>query len=389
MNKVIFAAAGNGKTYSICLKAREAIQRGDKYVLLISYTIEGVKSLEREYRKQNDGFLDKRIVILTWYSFLLCDLIRPYQSLVKLKYNKNIDFLSENFVKSIAFYETEQPPRYSSSDRRYFFNGNNDIRKDRVSHLAYLCNEHSDGKAIERMEQLYSHIFIDELQDYAGWDLDIITLLFNSQIDLLCVGDCQQATYRTNNSRKNSKYRDEKIQSFFLHLKNKGLCCIEYDNATRRLNSEICNFVNTINDERSLDIYSVVSSGGGGDHEGVFFIEYEYLDSYFYRYRPTILRYNKNTSIPIEHDCDIFTYGNSKGVTYERVVIFPISTVLPFITKGVKIKSGQTRAKFYVACTRAKYSVVFAVEKINILDYSIKLDEYILNDDLKLYKFII
>lgn len=39
-----------------------------------------------------------------------------------------------------------------------------------------------------------------------------------------------------------------------------------------------------------------------------------------------------------------------------------LSTTLPFIERQVKITSNQTRAKFYVACTRAKHSVVFAME---------------------------
>jgi ATP-dependent exoDNAse (exonuclease V) beta subunit len=49
------------------------------------------------------------------------------------------------------------------------------------------------------MEEIYAHIFIDELQDYAGWDLEIFRLLFDSQIFITCVGDYKQATYRTNN----------------------------------------------------------------------------------------------------------------------------------------------------------------------------------------------
>lgn len=77
---------------------------------------------------------------------------------------------------------------------------------------------------------------------------------------------------------------------------------------------------------------------------------------------PIILRYDKKAKIGFQHDCDVFNYGGSKGATYERVVIIPVSTTLPFIERQAKITSNQTRAKFYVACTRAKYSVVFAME---------------------------
>ena len=86
------------------------------------------------------------------------------------------------------------------------------------------------------------------------------------------------------------------------------------------------------------------------------------LREYCEYYHPIILRYDKKAKVGFQHDCDVFNYGGSKGATYERVVIIPVSTTLPFIERQVKITSNQTRAKFYVACTRAKHSVVFAME---------------------------
>lgn len=86
------------------------------------------------------------------------------------------------------------------------------------------------------------------------------------------------------------------------------------------------------------------------------------LREYCEYYHPIILRYDKKAKVGFQHDCDVFNYGGSKGATYERVVIIPVSTSLPFIERQVKITSNQTRAKFYVACTRAKHSVVFAME---------------------------
>ena len=90
-NQVIFAAAGNGKTYSLCSQAKAAVNNDSKYVLLISYTNEGIRSLENEYRKQNGGILDDRVIFKSWYSVLLSEFIKPYQCSLKLKekrYNK-------------------------------------------------------------------------------------------------------------------------------------------------------------------------------------------------------------------------------------------------------------------------------------------------------------
>ena len=367
-NEVIFAAAGNGKTYSLCAKAKAALENGSKYVLLISYTNEGIRSLENEYRKQNCGVLDDKIIIKSWYSFLLSDFIKPYQCLLKLKekrYNKEKSFtFPENFVGSIAFYNTDPPCRwYNQTHLQYFINRLGDIDPDKVGHLAYLCNNHSDGKALIRIEEIYSHIFIDELQDYAGWDLELIRLLFDSPIFITCVGDYKQATYRTNNSPKNSQYRDENIRNYFKLLEKKGQCVISYANTTRRFNQAICDFVNTIHG----DVDSIVEPNGdvecdgGADNTGVYVMDINCLEQYCEYYHPTILRYDKNAKIDFCHNCDVFNYGTSKGATYDRVVIIPVSTTLPFIKNQTKIKSNQTRAKFYVACTRAKHSITFAV----------------------------
>ena len=233
-NQVVFAAAGHGKTYSLCSQAKTAIDNTNKYVLLISYTNEGVRSLENEYRKQNGGVLDDRVIFKSWYSTLLSEFIKPYQCSLRLKekrYKQEFPVtFPENFVNSIAFYDTEAPPKwYNQTHVQYYVNKRGDVVPDRTSHLAWLCNEHSSGKVIRRIQEIYSHIFIDELQDYAGWDLEVITLLFKSKIPITCVGDYKQATYRTNNSLKNKQYRDEKVRAYFLMLEAQGLCVTSYD----------------------------------------------------------------------------------------------------------------------------------------------------------------
>ncbi|MDP3387452.1 MAG: UvrD-helicase domain-containing protein [Eubacteriales bacterium] len=373
-NQVVFAAAGNGKTYSICKEAKSIIDNGKKMVLLISYTNEGVRSLGNEYRKQNQGVLDERLVIKSWYSFLLSEFIKPYQCLLKLKY-KHIKQeyevnIPENHIRSIAFYQDDEPMRwYNQTHVQYFLNSGRDVIPDRASLLACKCNEHSSGKSIKRMEEIYSHIFIDELQDYAGWDLEIIKLLFTSAMLVKCVGDYKQATYRTNNTPKYSQYRDEAIREFFIELEKKRLCTVAYSNITRRFNQEICDFINTIHADPESIVrpdkavgYEIV------ENQGVYILDYSNLDWYCKQYEPVILRYDKKAKIPFNHECCLFNYGGAKGATYERTVIIPVSTTVPFLTRRQYLSTNQTRSKFYVACTRAKHSVVFAVEKPKATD---------------------
>lgn len=368
-NKVVFAAAGNGKTYSICKQAKDIVENQNGCVLLISYTNEGIRSLEQEYRKQNDGILHEKVIIKSWYSFVLSEFIKPYQCLLNLKekvYKKERDFeVPENYVSSIAFYSDDPPRWFGQRHIQYYINSAGDVYPDRTSELACLCNLHSKGKAISRIENIYTSIFIDELQDYAGWDLELIKLLFESKVSITCVEDYKQATYRTNNSLKYKAYRDEKIRNFFYSLEQQGDCTVTYDNTTRRFNQEICNYINTIyNDvESAVEENAERDSDDETENIGVYIIDSKNLIEYCNYYNPIILRYNKTSNIEFKHDCALLNYGAAKGATYDRTVIIPVKTVLPFITKQAPITSNQTRSKFYVACTRAKHSLVFAVDK--------------------------
>lgn len=123
------------------------------------------------------------------------------------------------------------------------------------------------------------------------------------------------------------------------------------------------------------------------DNIGVYVIDVKYLGQYCEHYRPTILRYDKRTKVDFRHSCDIYNYGGAKGATYERVVIVPVSTTLPFIEKQTKITSNQTRAKFYVACTRAKHSVVFAINNPKENTFFKAVDMRLANNVIPAYKY--
>lgn len=368
-NDVIFAAAGSGKTFGICSKAIKLAAETRKTILLVTYTNEGVHSLETEYRKQNLGVVDANVKITTWYSFILSDFIKPYQCFLNLKYKYyEKEFpcdVPENYIKSIAFYQNEDTPKYFNKGHiQYFINGACDIQKNKVSELAYKCNVDSSEKVIQRLEKIYAHIFFDELQDYSGWDLELLSLLFSSTIPITCVGDYKQATFRTNNSLKNKQYRDDKIKDYFEVQQKKNLCTIVYSKVTRRFNQDICDYINTIHRDASNQVSQSGEIAFKAENIGVFIIDPKYLSDYCDYYNPTVLRYDCDAKIPFSHNCPVLNYGNSKGLTIDRVVIIPVSTVLPFVKKGTMITSPQTKSKFYVACTRARYSVVFAIENL-------------------------
>ena len=101
MNKVIFAAPGSGKTYWIVKESLEISNKTNKPILLISYTNEGVATLQKELNKQSQFLPKQNIDIKTWYSFLLNDCIKPYQTLLQLNSSSTKQKINipPNFIK--------------------------------------------------------------------------------------------------------------------------------------------------------------------------------------------------------------------------------------------------------------------------------------------------
>lgn len=83
MNLIKIECAGSGKTWSICHTALSIVSSYvDKRVAIISYTNRGVQAVQSEIKKQNNGIMHSRITVESLYSFLLRELIKPYQSYI-------------------------------------------------------------------------------------------------------------------------------------------------------------------------------------------------------------------------------------------------------------------------------------------------------------------
>jgi DNA helicase-2/ATP-dependent DNA helicase PcrA len=66
------------------------------------------------------------------------------------------------------------------------------------------------------------------------------------------------------------------------------------------------------------------------------------------------LRWNKKTKT--NPSFPTYNFGESKGQTHERVLIYPTKEMIDWILNNKSKLENGTRAKFYVALTRARYS---------------------------------
>lgn len=346
MNTVRLAAAGAGKTWQICNSAIAFAQsNGASRVLLISYTNKGIDSIKGELEKQNAGVIPANITVLTWYQFLLRELIRPYQTYIA----------GINEIKSLDF-SLEHTANYAKAGTkaRYITRGKN-VRSEEASNLLLLLNQKSGQLPIKRLEKVYSCIYFDEIQDLAGRDIEVLELLLSSNIDVVCVGDNKQSTFQTHSTRTNRAKTGKNIFDYFYSLEKSGIVQIEEALCSRRFNPAICQFANLVY-PNSKNITTIMNETT--EHDGVFIISKMDAMKYYSYYHPHELRYSiKTTDI-----CGPFAtnFGECKGKTFDRCMIYPTEPFIKFL-KGKKLASPE---KYYVAVTRARYSNAIVVDTL-------------------------
>src|SRR5258708_5214727 len=176
--KIIVAAAGSGKTTRI---VSDALHDAGKRSLIVTYTLNNLAEIKKKLLELN-GCIPENIEVRTWFSFLLQECARPYQKCV---YEKRI--------ASIAFVEGRSPGGISKTNTSpYFFADGQYIYTDKISEFSCLCNERMNGQVIDRLRNIYDCIYIDEVQDLAGYDLEFLEGFLKAKFDMVLVGDHRQ-----------------------------------------------------------------------------------------------------------------------------------------------------------------------------------------------------
>lgn len=337
-NKLIIAAAGSGKT---SLLIKEALKiRGEK-VLITTYTQANEEEIRKKFFEENKC-IPENIDVQTWFSFLLQHGVRPYQSYF---YEKNINGL---------FLKNDQSAKYikESDTQKHYFTDGQKIYSDKISKFVLKCNEKGNGCVFDRLSRIYSHIFIDEVQDLAGYDLEILKLLFKCKSSTLLVGDPRQGTYSTNSSSKNKKYKKSEIANFFEKIPSE----IETDHTSLNINHRCVSQICKLSDKLFPD-FPCSPSGNTKTtgHDGVFLIKPQDAENYLIRYNPMQLRDSKRTTV--NTNFKVMNFGESKGLSFDRVLIYPTKPFCDWLNNNLSDLAPTSRSKLYVAITRARYSV--------------------------------
>jgi superfamily I DNA/RNA helicase len=348
-NKLIIASAGSGKTTFLVNKALE--QKEGK-VLITTYT----QANEAEIRKkiiEINKCIPENVTVQTWFSFLLQHGVKPFQGNLFEKKIKGLILV--NSQSGLKAYTKSKQPIYFAEEKefeKYYFSNGLKIYSDKLSKFVFRCNEKSDGSVIDRLARIYNHIYIDEVQDLAGYDLELLKLLFKCSSDILLVGDPRQGTYSTNSSSKNKKFKKSEIIHFFEDVSRD----IETDQTSLltnyRCNPQICDLSNKL----FADFQSTTSGNNTiTEHDGVYFIKEEDIETYLQEHKPVQLRDSKKKEVNQNHR--VMNFGEAKGLSFDRVLIYPTKPFIDWLKSNNTELAPTSRSKFYVALTRARHSV--------------------------------
>jgi DNA helicase-2/ATP-dependent DNA helicase PcrA len=142
---------------------------------------------------------------------------------------------------------------------------------------------------------------------------------------------------------------------------------VEHLNVSYRCIQSICDLADRLhsNDGNYLATVSLASPIPPQflGHHGVFAVPTSCIKEYLARYKPVILRWNRNSKKGLCEGRAAYNFGEAKGLGFDRVLIITTDKHAKFLSGDTSAfmgdEHGQARNKLYVGVTRGRYSVAF------------------------------
>ncbi|MCI5133918.1 MAG: DNA helicase UvrD [Candidatus Electrothrix sp. AW2] len=374
MRSLVLASAGAGKSRLIVKQSLEKIALGEK-VLILTYTKNNQKELVKKLCEIR-GIVPSAVTIKGWFTFLLEDMIRPYQGCLFPDRIPNINFNDVDPHRKNSRYIPGRGEKNGAdyNPKHFLTSKEGKAHTTYISKLATRVNSISKGKSIQRLSEIYQSIYIDEVQDLTGWDFEVMKSLSKSNINhFFCIGDFRQTLYSTHQTTKKPKENIEKLNCF----DSIGLT-VERLNISWRCIQKICDIADLVHkDEKIYEptesrLEEIEIDPGYADHLGVFVVRSDNVEAYLKKYQPTILRSSRSSQKTLCNGREAFNFGESKGMGFDRVLICTTDKHKEFLAgKEDAFKNDKTpKAKnsLYVAITRARFSVAFLYDGVINLD---------------------
>lgn len=313
-NHLTLAVAGSRKTQGIveaCIAADASAR-----ILVLTYTTANQMELRSRLAQQAGDH--PNVEVMGWFTFLIRNFVRPF-----------LPYIYRG--QRVVGFDFKSPPQQYGSLTSWsrYFNPESEVRKVHLPQLATRLEQASAGAGIRRLERIFDQIFIDEVQDLCGYDLEILKLLMASRIPIEMVGDVRQAILATNErEKKNKKFMFMGIWPWFQAEQKAGRLSITQRSETWRCRPEIAMLADSIFGSAWGFDATVSMNGRKTAHDGIFLVREADVDTYVATYQPLGLRYSANSAKSFAH-LPLMNFGEAKGLGRERVMIFPTKAIRP------------------------------------------------------------
>jgi hypothetical protein len=226
---------------------------------------------------------------------------------------------------------------------------NSRLYHNRIAKLCEIKNILADINT--RIEKYYDCLYIDEIQDFAGHDFNLLKSIAKVNCKILFVGDFYQHTFDTSNDGNVNQGLFNVYQSYQKRFKDMGL---NVDTTTLqnsyRCSKTVCDF---IQNKIGISISAVSDRN----------TDIKYLDTQ----SEADAIFNNNTIVKLfyqdhaKYDCYSQNWGSSKGINHFKdvCVVLNKTTKRLFEKQALSTLNPQTKNKFYVACSRTNNNLYF------------------------------
>lgn len=331
--RLILSVAGSGKTTyvlnKLCLEKRH---------LLITFTNNNFENLRLGIIRKF-GYLPENIKIFTYFSFLYNFAYKPFCS-------------SKVRAKGITW--TQPRIRFPKSSMKHYITPSGYLYGSRIAKLLIECN--LGDNINQRISKYFDCLYIDEVQDFAGSDFNLLKIIIHAEMNIILVGDFFQHTFDTSHDGNINNSLYDNLNTYISKFTEQQF---PVDNTTLsksyRCSPAICQH---ISEQLQIPIESHKETAGDikfistrGEAESIF--HDDSIVKLFYRehYKYPCFSENWGASKGNDHYINVCVVLSKNN--YQLLLQGDAHTLLP-----------TTRNKLYVAISRGKERLYFVQESM-------------------------
>lgn len=334
--RVIFAVAGSGKTSYIIEKINH-----ESRTLIVTYTENNTLHIKKRILEKL-GAIPSGVRIYSYFTFIYTFCFRPILG-HKIK-TKGI-----NFEKPL-----HQGKPIPNNCIQHYIDKKNRIYSNRIAKI--LIEKGAMIEVANRINEFFDLICVDEVQDFAANDFNLLCELAKFDINILLVDDFYQHTFDTSRDGPTRKTLHDNYKKYCEELKKSKYIIDEKTlSNSYRCSPTVCRFVT---EKLKINIQS-----NRTDEKEVLLIEdNEKIKDIYSNESVVKLFYQKSN----EYTGNTANWGNTKGLDHfdDVCVVLNNTSMNAFQNEKLHELPAMTKNKLYVACTRAKGNLYFIPESM-------------------------